>query len=79
MRINIDNYYLDLNRVDEIKDDNKRNNIHNYYRDMVFAVTDNNDKASISFFNTLYQAGYLLDVRVKKLKEILGDDDNIGD
>lgn len=70
--IKIENYYLDLNKVEKINSASERNVIHNYYRDMLNISQDSVLKPQMmSYFNTLYIGGFLLNIRSSKLKEIL--------
>jgi hypothetical protein len=72
----LEDYYLDLDKVSTLKDDDERQNIHNYYRDMMSLHGDGRTKQAISIMNTLLKAGYLKNVtqeeRVEKIENILG-------
>lgn len=67
---NLENYYLDLEKVSKLDNEDERSRIHSYYMDMLCAQ---DDKVSKSIFNTLYRAEYLKEVRDEKLKQILND------
>lgn len=68
----IDNYYLDLIKLNELEKD-ERDRIHEMYRDMIFSFEENRLKIANSFFITLYHSGYLVDVRNEKIEELLND------
>lgn len=72
----LEDYYLDLNKVSELKTEDERQNIHNYYRDMMYAVAEFRKDQAISIMNTLTKAGYLKNVtqeeREEKIETILG-------
>jgi hypothetical protein len=60
--MNLKDYYLDLDKVSNLKTEDERQNIHNYYRDLLASCSENDDKRSESIFNTLEKAGYLCSV-----------------
>lgn len=66
--MNMKNYYLDLDKVRDIKDGKERETIHNYYRDLL--MVDNGINTESIFF-TLYQAGYLKELRDEKIAKVL--------
>jgi len=72
----LEDYYLDLEKVSELKTEDERQNIHNYYRDMMYAVTEFKKDQAISIMNTLLRAGYLKNItqeeREEKIETILG-------
>ena len=70
----INDYYLDLNKVNELEDINKREVIHNYYKDMLYAHHDGREKMSESILRTLVKSGFLLSNRDVLLSEILDKD-----
>lgn len=67
----IENYYLDLNKLHKLEDKEERQQIHSYYKDMLYSVQDNRKEMCISIMNTLIKSGYLIDSRDEKLGEIL--------
>lgn len=67
----IENYYLDLKKLHQIEDKDERNQIHSYYKDMLYSVQDGRKEMGISIMNTLIRGGYLVDYRDEKLEEIL--------
>lgn len=69
----IDNYYLDLNKISELKSAAEKDKIHSYYLDMMHCFHDKREPMAKSIFYTLYLAGYLKDVRDEKIKNILDD------
>jgi len=74
--MNIADYYLDLDKVSTLKTQEERQDIHNYYRDMMYAITDNLPDRAQSIMNTLVRGGYLKNVtqeeRQEKIVTILG-------
>jgi hypothetical protein len=69
-------YYLDLDKVSALKTQEERNDIHNYYRDMMYAITDNLTDRAKGIHNTLTRGGYLKNLieeeREEKIVTILG-------
>ena len=74
--MNIADYYLDLDKVSTLNTEDERQYIHNYYRDMMHAVTDKRHDQAQSIMTTLIKAGYLKNVtqeeREEKIETILG-------
>jgi hypothetical protein len=72
----LEDYYLDLDKVSLLKTEDERQNIHDYYRDMMSSYVDGRTKQAISIMNTLLRAGYLKNVtqeeREEKIETILG-------
>ena len=72
----LEDYYLDLDKVSTLKTQEERQDIHNYYRDMMYAITDNLHDRAESIMNTLVRGGYLKNVtqeeREEKIVTILG-------
>lgn len=72
----IEDYYLDLDKVSSLKTEDERQNIHNYYRDMMYAVAENAPDRAKSIMFTLLKAGYLKNItqeeRAEKIETILG-------
>jgi hypothetical protein len=66
----IENYYLDLNKLKKLKKEEK-DQIHSYYKDMLYCFHDGRKEMSQSIMNTLFKSGYLIDSRDEKLNEIL--------
>jgi hypothetical protein len=69
----IENYYLDLNKLHKLENKEDRDQIHSYYKDMLYSVQDGRKEMGISIMNTLLIGGYLIDVRDKKIEDILND------
>lgn len=67
----IDNYYLDLEKVCGLKSKEEKQRIHNYYTDMLHSAHDNRDGVAKSLFHTLYNNGYLKEVREEKIDKVL--------
>lgn len=67
----VENYYLDLNKLHKLEDKDERDQIHSYYKDMLYSIQDGRKEMAISIMNTLIKGGYLIDYRDEKLEEIL--------
>lgn len=67
----IENYYLDLNKLHQLEDKEERQQIHSYYKDMLYSVQEGRKEMYISIMNTLIKGGYLIDSRDEKLGELL--------
>ena len=69
--MNIGNYYLDINKVMKIESKEEREQIHNYYKDMLYCHHDQRLDMANSILKTLLNGGYLIDSRNEKIDEIL--------
>ena len=70
----LSNYYLDLDKVSKITNEEDRSRIHDYYKDMLsYTDTGTFNNMATSIFNTLDMAGYIKD----RLKE--NRDEKIGE
>lgn len=71
----IDNYYLDLEKVNSLQSKEEKEQIHRYYVDMMHYFIEGGIKISIgvSLFNTLNQFGYLRELRSEKIDKILNE------
>jgi hypothetical protein len=67
----IDNYYLDLEKVNSLSSKEEKEQIHRYYMDMMHCFQDQRNSTGMSLFNTLAQAGYLKEIRSEKIDKIL--------
>lgn len=68
--MDIENYYLDLVKVEKLK--NKRGAIiHSYYKEMLYSLSDGKKEMAYSICHTLISAGYLVDIRNEKIENIL--------
>jgi hypothetical protein len=67
----IENYYLDLEKLQKLEDKEERQQIHSYYKDMLYSVQEGRKEMYISIMNTLIKGGYLVDYRDEKLTDIL--------
>ena len=74
--MNIEDYYLDLDKVSKLPSAAERSVIHDYYRDMMNSYLDGRTKQAKSIMNTLVRGGYLKSVtqeeREEKIETILG-------
>ena len=72
----LEDYYLDLDKVSTLQIEDERQNIHNYYKDMMYAVAEQRHDQAQSIMNTLVRGGYLKNVtheeREEKIVTILG-------
>lgn len=75
--MNLDGYYLDLHKLDQMKDATFRDRIHDMYRDMIYSNDEGRTKISQSLFNTLLSNGYLKSVRDEKIESILDGNNSI--
>lgn len=73
----INKYFLDLKKIHKLEDKEERQQIHTYYKDMLYAYSDKRVDMAESIKWTLINSGYLLDnnqfVRDEKLNEILDE------
>jgi hypothetical protein len=70
--MDLKNYCLDLEKVNKISEKDIREQINNYYERMIMAkYIDKKDELSQNYFNTLYQGGFLIDLRDDKINKIL--------
>lgn len=74
--MNIEDYYLDLDKVSNLNTEDERRNIHDYYRDMMSSYVDGRTKQAKSIMNTLLRGGFLKNLsqeeREEKIETILG-------
>ena len=78
MKKDLSNYYLDLPKLDNLKQ-KESENIHRMYTDMLHYMTDSREMMAMSLFNTLEMGGYIVNrqevERTQKL-DILVDGKN---
>lgn len=74
--MDITQYYLNIDAIKLLEKEDK-GRIHDYYSQMVYAHSDGRKGVMTSYFNTLYQNGFLVDIRQEKLNEILNEDNSI--
>jgi len=74
--MDITQYYLNIEAIKLLEKEDK-GRIHDYYRDMVYSNADGRKEVTASLFNTLYQNGFLVDIRDEKLNAILNEDNSI--
>jgi beta-galactosidase beta subunit len=67
----IENYYLDLEKVNSLSTKEEKEQIHRYYVDMMHSFCDGRNSMAMSIFNTLNQSGYLKEIREEKIDKIL--------
>jgi len=66
-----ENYYLDIDKVSKLNTEDDKRQIHDYYRDMLHSFSDSRTGMATSLFNTLFNNGYLKEVRSEKIEKIL--------
>lgn len=69
--LNVKAYALDLRKVLSIKSKKSIDEIHSYYRDMIHSAEDNRNVVANCLFNTLLAAGYIIDIRDKKIESLI--------
>lgn len=69
--MDITKYYLSLDKVSELKSDEEKRIINEYYKDMLFAIEDGRNVQATSIFNTLENGGYLINIRDEKIDKVL--------
>jgi len=72
MKKDLSNYYLDLPKLDILKQ-KERENIHRMYTDMLHYMTDSRDMMAMSLFNTLEMGGYIKNRQTEERENKLGD------
>ncbi len=75
--MDFEDYYLYINKVSILSSEDDRQNIHSYYRDMVYAFSDGRLAQGRSSMNSLIRSGYLKSLieedRDEKINKILND------
>jgi hypothetical protein len=71
-----ENVCLDLTKVQSIKRKADRERIYNMYGDMLHFYSDRRE-ISMSFYNTLEKAGYLIDIRAEKIDKVLEESNEV--
>jgi len=69
--MNFENYYLDLEKINSLQSKEEKEQIHRYYMDMMHSFSEKRYSVGKSIFNTLYQSGYLKELREEKLDQLL--------
>lgn len=69
----IDNYYLDLEKVNSISSPKEREQIHRYYMDFLHFSQEGRDSMAKSIMVTLIKGEYLVDIRDEKIKKLLDE------
>lgn len=72
MKRDLSNYYLDLSKLDNLKQ-KEYENIHKMYTDMLHYMTDGREMISMSLFNTLEMGGYIKNRQTEERENKLGD------
>jgi hypothetical protein len=67
----LDQYYLDLKKVDELTSKEQKEQVHRYYQEMLHLSHDGRDSIAKSIFLTLFKGGYLIDIREEKIDQII--------
>jgi hypothetical protein len=75
--MNINKYFLDLDKLHKLEDKEERQQIHTYYKDMLYSFADGRKDMAESIMWTLINSGYLLDNdqinRDRKINSILNE------
>jgi hypothetical protein len=78
MNDKIGKYFLDLNKLHKLEDKEERQQIHGYYKDMLYAFGDGRNDMAESIKWTLINSGYLLNneqiTRDLKINSVLNGD-----
>jgi hypothetical protein len=73
----ISKYFLDLDKIQKLRDKVERDQIHSYYKDMLYAYSDKRLDMAESIKWTLINSGFLLNndqvKRDEKINEILNE------
>ena len=72
MKRDLSNYYLDLSKLDNLKQ-KEYENIHKMYTDMLHYMTDGREMISMSLFNTLEMGGYIKNRQTEEREDKLGE------
>jgi hypothetical protein len=67
----VEQYYLDLQKVNNLSTKEEKEQIHRYYLDMLHLSQDGRDSIAQSIFLTLKSGGYLIDSREEKIDQII--------
>lgn len=67
----VEQYYLDLQKVNDLPTKEEKEQIHRYYLDMLHLFQDGRDSVAKSIFLTLNKGGYLVDNREEKIDQII--------
>jgi len=69
--MDITKYYLSLDKISELGSDEEKRIIHEYYKEMLFAIEAGKNVQATSIFNTLENGGYLINIRDEKIDKVL--------
>ena len=72
MKKDLSSYYLDLSKLDNLKQ-KECENIHRMYTDMLHYMTDSREMMAMSLFNTLEMGGYIKNRQTEERENKLGD------
>jgi len=68
--MNINKYFLDLDKLHKLEDKEERQQIHSYYKDMLYSFADGRKDMAESIMWTLINSGYLLDNQINRDRKI---------
>ena len=72
--MNIENYYLDIQKLFELENRDKIDFINSFYMDFLNNSSDSSrSSVAISLLESLKRSGYLKSIREEKIEEIIGD------
>lgn len=72
----IEHYYLDLHKMKSLSE-RDQDNIHCYYKEMLYSFHDGRKQMAESYMLTLLNGGYLIDARDHKIDIILGENEQL--
>ena len=67
----VEQYYLDLQKVNDLPTKEEKEQIHRYYSDLLHFSQDGRDSIAKSIFLTLNRGGYLIDNREEKIDQVI--------
>ena len=67
----LENYYLNLDKINLLPSNGDKEQIHKYYQDMMYHYQDGRTSMAQSLFHTLFNHNYLVDVREEKINKVL--------
>ena len=71
-KLNLSDYYLDLDKIKNLSSEDERSRIHSYYIDMLSNNHEMRYEFANSIFNTLLMGGYLKDKTQEDRDEKIG-------
>ena len=75
--MDVENYYLNIDGINKLGSKRERDRIHEYYREMLFSISEGRKSMGQAYFNTLLNNGFLIDIRDEKIDKVLNENDGI--